>query len=192
MGQLKRKAPVKSSQSEGGVRANGHAANGGTPNELVFSTGERVIVRQVSLFTIGDMEQVWREKYPPPPPPTQVVEGLAGPEEVENRDHPDYHKALRAYNEQREEIRMKFMVLAGVEAEIDQEKLDRKLNLMRRFGKEFTEEDDPLVLWVQHVCVGSPADWAELVVRMTAGPSEEAVARVQDTFRREIQRAVAE
>lgn len=151
---------------------------------FTFSTGYSVTIHPVSPWVMDEIERGWLEDHPEPEPPTKTVEGLDGMVEVEDRDDPAYLKERRHWESQRAELRNRLILELGVECEPDNAVLDRRLESMRRLGAKIAKDQDRKLAWVLYVCVGSAADYWNLVKEVVGltNATEEEVLRLANRF----------
>lgn len=159
-------------------------------NELIpftfKSTGKTVKIRKVSPFLSLELQK----SFPPPEPPLQKVEYDEGDvREEKNWSHPEYVKALEAYNIELSSKIQRLIIKRGVALEItDEVKADLaelRAWWLEEFGVELSEKNDH-VAYVLYVCACDDEDAKEMIEAITkrSQPTEVAIQQAQGMFQR--------
>lgn len=153
-------------------------------------TGRTVQIRKVSTLIRSEIRRqiVADPRFAEPAPPTSEVDYGNGLVAIANRAHPIYQQLLRAWEQRvQEELseRLKQIVLArGVVVDaIDDAAVAAARADLTSIGVDTTAYDDRYV-YLAFVCIGSDADWTELLraVFQRSAPQEAAIAAHIATF----------
>ena len=156
-------------------------------NELIPHTfadsGRTVMVRKVSSLLILELQKA----FPEPKPPTQEVE-IAGVKRLEaNPAHPDYQKALQAYQLDLEMKIRKLLIKRGVVCDVPKDEVD---DLRTFWREEFNQELDPsdLLVYVSYLACTTDGDLQDLVEKITrrSQPTEAEIQANIKSFRSEV------
>lgn len=150
------------------------------------STGKTVMIRKVSPF----LQMELQKSFQPPEPPQQEVDYGDGDVRMEkNWSHPDYIKALEAYNIELSDKMQRLIVKRGVVVEISDENRkeieDLRKFWLEEFGVELSEKNEKMI-YIMYVCAGTQEDTEELIAAITkrSQPTEVAIQQAQGTFQR--------
>lgn len=153
-------------------------------------TGRSVQIRKVSTLIRSEIRRqiVSDPHFAEPAPPTSEVDYGNGMVQIANRAHPTYQQLLREWEQRvQEELseRLKQIVLTrGVVVDaIDGAAVQSTRADLASIGIDTTAYDDRYV-YLAFVCIGSDADWTELLraVFQRAAPQEAAIAAHIATF----------
>jgi hypothetical protein len=133
----------------------------------------------VSPLTLQSVER----SVPRPQPPMQPTD--LGPEP--NYAHPDYVRAVGEWTAKINEVSLDTMLLFGVEADIDEESLEKARAKAGRAG--ITLPDDDHLCYLKHVCIGSLEELTRLraAILDTSLPTEEKIADAGDSFKSDVE-----
>jgi hypothetical protein len=150
-----------------------------TDNTFTFANGRTVSITRVSPLTLQSVER----SVPRPQPPMQPTD--LGPEP--NYAHPDYVRAVGEWTAKINEVSLDTMLLFGVEADIDEEALEKARAKARRAGIALPDDDH--LCYLKHVCIGSLEELTRLraAILDTSLPTEEKIADAGDSFKSDVE-----
>lgn len=169
------------------------------PKFIFPDSGITVGIRKLGPFTLDKIRLGLAKKMQPPPPPVVKVNygTEADPDwkEEPNPADPEYKKALAEHEATIEqamgmELIQKILTFS-VDVDIDEGEVERAKQLLLDLGTppEELEGMSSQRVYLEHVCIKSPRDLAELQQAVTgmSMPSEANVQMHVDTFQRPIQ-----
>ncbi len=144
-------------------------------------SGIEIMIRKVSPLLIIDMQK----EYPAPQPPLQEVKIGDLTRMEPNPDHPDYKRAMEAWNMENEERLRKLMVRQGVAFTLSEEQ-KQDVEALRETYRELYQKEIPYNdrdAYLFYVAIASPRDLQDLInAIMSQNPTEESVQAAQDSF----------